>query len=215
MGEIEIRAFVPEDRDMLRDLFGRVGEGSPTASIWGHVPSEAAVYLDPYMDFAAESLFVAAVDGFLVGYLTGCQDSAVFPSESSRMDRAIREHRLILKAGPAAFFARSMMDMAQGAIRRAPTPGELDDPRWPAHLHINVLPSARGTGAAAELMQRWLDLLVASGSPGCYLQTLVENTRAVRFFRRMGFTEHGPTPLVPGLRDNGRRLHQQTMVWNP
>ncbi|QHE71500.1 GCN5-related N-acetyltransferase [Rhodococcus sp. WAY2] len=64
-------------------------------------------------------------------------------------------------------------------------------------------------------MQRWLDLLVASGSPGCYLQTLVENTRAVRFFRRMGFTEHGPTPLVPGLRDNGRRVHQQTMVWNP
>lgn len=45
-----------------------------------------------------------------------------------------------------------------------------------------------------------------------YLQTLVENTRAVRFFERMGFEKHGPTPLVPGLRYRSRRLHQQTMV---
>jgi len=60
---------------------------------------------------------------------------------------------------------------------------------------------------------RWMEHLTASGSPGCYLQTLVENDRAVRFFRRLGFTEHGPTPQVPGLRDGGRRLHQRTMVW--
>lgn len=215
MSEIEIRAFVPEDRHPLRDLFGRVGEGTPTASIWGHVASEAAVYLDPYMDFAPESLFVAAADGVLVGYLAGCLDSTDFPSESARMDRAIREHRLIFKVRPAAFFARSMLDMAQAVLRRAPTAGEFDNPRWPAHLHINVLPNARGTGVAAGLMQRWFDRLAASGSPGCHLQTLVENTRAVRFFRRMGFTEHGPTPLVPGLRHNGQRLHQQTMVWSP
>ncbi len=43
MSETEIRTFVPEDRDALRDLFGRVGEGSPTSSLWGHVPSEAAI----------------------------------------------------------------------------------------------------------------------------------------------------------------------------
>lgn len=34
MGKIEIGAFVSEDCDRLRDLSGRVGEGSPTASIW-------------------------------------------------------------------------------------------------------------------------------------------------------------------------------------
>lgn len=200
---------------LLLQVFGRVGEGSPTSSLWGHVPSEAAVYLDPYLDSAPESLFVATVDGVLVGYLTGCLDSPEFPSESARMDRAVPEHRLIVKARPAAFFARALLDTAQAAIRRAPTAGEFDDPRWPAHLHINMLPSARSTGAAAGLMQRWFDRLDASGSPGCYLQTLVESTRAVRFFRRMGFTEHGPTPLVPGLRHNGQRLHQQTMVRSP
>ncbi|MGV9777649.1 hypothetical protein [Streptosporangium sp. NPDC003464] len=51
--------------------------------------------------------------------------------------------------------------------------------------------------------------------PGCHLQTLVENTRAVRFFERVGFTGHGPTPLVPGLGHGGERLHRRTMVWSP
>jgi hypothetical protein len=37
----------------------------------------------------------------------------------------------------------------------------------------------------------------------------------VRFFERMGFAKHGPTPLVPGIWHGGRKLHQQAMVWSP
>jgi ribosomal protein S18 acetylase RimI-like enzyme len=128
------------------------------------------------------------------------------------MERVIRKHRLFLRRGPAAFFARSLLDVAVAAVRRQPTAGELDDPRWPAHLHINVVPEVRGTGVAAALMSRWFDRLRDAGTPGCYLQTLVENTRAVRFFERMGFVAHGSTPLVPGLRHDGRKVHQLTMV---
>jgi GNAT superfamily N-acetyltransferase len=108
-----------------------------------------------------------------------------------------------------------MLDVAWAALRREPTAGDFDDARWPAHLHINVAPLARGTGIADGLMNRWFDRLRETGSPGCHLQTLAENTRAVRFFERMGFAKHGPTALVPGLRYGGNRLHQQTMVWRP
>jgi len=212
---IDVRTFEETDRAELRALFGRAGEGSPTASLWGHEPSEAAVYLDPYMDLAPDSLFLAVLDGALVGYLTGCLDSSALPGESERMVRAIRKHRLILRRGPAAFFARSTVDAAMAAVRRRPIPGDFTDPRWPAHLHINLEPRARGTGAADSLMEEWFARLRATGSPGCHLQTLCENTRAVRFFQRMGFVPHGPTPLVPGIRVGRKRLHQQTMVWNP
>jgi ribosomal protein S18 acetylase RimI-like enzyme len=212
---MEIRTFTEADRAELRALFGRAGEGAPSASLWGHEDSEAAIYLDPYMDLEPDSLFVAVVDGALVGYLAGCLDSSRFPSESKRMEQAIRKYRLMFRPRTAAFFARSLLDLAWATLRREATAGEFDDARWPAHLHINVAPEARGTGAADRLMERWLDRLRATGSPGCHLQTLVENTRAVRFFERMGFAKHGPTPLVPGIRHGGKRLHQQTMVWSP
>uniref|UniRef100_UPI00066A409C GNAT family N-acetyltransferase n=1 Tax=Nonomuraea sp. SBT364 TaxID=1580530 RepID=UPI00066A409C len=189
------------------------GEGSPTASLWGHVPSEAAVYLEPYLELEPGSLFVAVVGGRLAGYLTGCVDSSKFPGEDELMERAIKEHRLMFRARPAAFFARSVVDVAWAAVRRQPKLSGFEDARWPAHLHINVAPEARGTGAAQGLMGRWLDRLRENGSPGCHLQTLCENVRAVRFFERSGFVKHGPTPPVPGIRYGGRRLHQQTMVW--
>lgn len=212
---MEIRTFEESDRAELRELFARAGEGAPTASLWGHLESEAAVYLEPYMDLAPGSLFLAVADGALVGYLTGCPDTSAFPRESERMERAIRQHRLMFRGRPMAFFARALADGVGARLRKEPVAEDFDDPRWPAHLHINVAREARGTGAADALMHRWLDRLKVAGSPGCHLQTLVENTRAVRFFGRTGFTAYGPTPLVPGIRHEGRRLHQQTMVWSP
>ncbi|GAA1973438.1 GNAT family N-acetyltransferase [Amycolatopsis minnesotensis] len=208
----EIRAFAEADRTELRALFGYAGDGSPTASLWGHEESEAAIYLHPYLDLDAGAAFVAVADGALVGYLVGCADGSVFPSERARINDAIRKYRLSFRRQPAAFFARSLLDLAWAALRRLPVAGELDDPRWPAHLHINVAPAARGTGAAEGLVRRWLAVL---GETGCHLQTLRENTRAVRFFERMGFVQHGPDPLVPGIRYHGARVHQHTMVRTP
>jgi GNAT superfamily N-acetyltransferase len=94
--------------------------------------------------------------------------------------------------------------------------GDFIDLRWPAHLHIDLLPAARGTGRGGALMERWLDQLRRAGSPGCHLATLVENTRARAFFSRFGFRNHGDPSPVPGMRGTGgERLHQQIMVWNP
>jgi len=164
------------------------------------------------MDLEPQSLFVAEDDDALVGYLTGCVDSSAFPAESTRMEQAIRRHRLLLRRHSAAFFVRGLWDMGKAMARSDTTSGEFDDPRWPAHLHINVAPEARGTGAANELMTQWLDRLRALDSPGCHLQTLVENHRAAAFFGKFGFVAHGPTPVVPGLRYHGEQMHQQTMV---
>jgi ribosomal protein S18 acetylase RimI-like enzyme len=215
MREMEIRTFAEEDRAELRDLFGRAGQGAPSASLWGHEESEAAVYLTPYMELEPNSLFVAVMNGALTGYLCGCLDSREFPSESRRIEEAIKKYRLMLRPKPALFFARGLLDVGFSAIRRRPTAADFDDPRWPAHLHINVIPEARRAGVGAALMNRWFDRLKEMGSRGCYLQTLVQNDRAVRFFERMGFEKYGPTPLVPGLRHKGKPVHQQTMVWSP
>ena len=212
MSTAKIRPFDETDRSELRALFARAGDGAPPGSFWGHPDAEASVYLDPYMDIEPDSLFVAEVDGALVGYLTGCLDSAAFPSEGARMELAIRKYRLALRPQSMAFFGRAIADTVRTKIQKELATEDFDDPRWPSHLHINVAPEARGTGAGSALMEAWFDRWTQAGSPGCHLQTLVENPGAIRFFQRMGFTAYGPTPLVPGVRYNGKRLHQQTMV---
>ena len=209
---MDVRPYAEQDRAELRALFEHAGDGSPSASLWGHPDAEAAVYLDPYLDVEPASVFVAAADGRLVGYLVGAVDTARFPGESKRIEAAIRTYRLPFRAASAPFFGRALADAVTAAVRRRPTAGEFHDPRWPSHLHIAVSRPARGTGAAGALMTSWIERLRAAGSPGCHLQTLVENEPAVRFFTRMGFTPQGDATAVPGLRYHGARVHQLTMV---
>ena len=213
MTDTLVRSYDLSDRERLNALFTRAGADSPSGELWGHPASERTIYLDPYLRLDPRSVFLAEVGGHLVGYLTGCLDSSELPSEDERMKRAITEHRLMRRPRVIGFFARAAFDLAWTRLRRQEVvSGDFADPDWPAHLHINVAPEARGTGAAEALMAAWFDRLSEAGSPGCHLQTLVENARAVRFFERMGFRPHGTTPLVPGIRYQGARVHQLTMV---
>ncbi len=214
MPHIEVRAYDVSDRPGLVDLFDGAGEGAPGSEVWGHAESLAEVYLTPYLDLEPESAFVAVVDGQLAGYLVGCVDETDFPSEEERFETVIRKYRLFRRRESRRFFVRAAYDTVLLKLRRQPTAGELTDPRWPSHLHIDLLPIGRGNGAADGLMNAWFDRLREVGSPGCYLQTSAENTRAVRFFERMGFEKHGENLVVPGSRYDGKRMHQQTMVWS-
>jgi hypothetical protein len=49
-------------------------------------------------------------------------------------------------------------------------------------------------------MERWLQQLREAASPGCHLQTLVQNARARKFFEKSGFRNHGNPTLVGGMR---------------
>lgn len=208
-----VRTYVPGDREALSALFERAGEGSPTGELWGHVASERSVYLDPYVEHCPDSLFLAERDGRLVGYLAGCPDPAALPGEDALIGRALSSPRVLARPATIRFVGRSLGDVLSARARRRPlASGSLEDPRWPAHLHMNLAPEARGTGAAAALMDAWLEQLAHLRVPGCYLQTLAENPRAVRFFDKAGFAAHGPAPLVPGVRHEGGRVHQVTMV---
>jgi ribosomal protein S18 acetylase RimI-like enzyme len=135
------------------------------------------------------------------------------PSSDDLMQAVVRKHWLLFRPDTAGFLYRSMLNSFRDRQRAS---GDFIDPRWPAHLHVNLLPAARGSGLGAALMERWLTHLVEADSPRCHLGTLVENTRALSFFEKMGFRKREDPTRVPGMRGKrGERLHQQIMVWNP
>jgi ribosomal protein S18 acetylase RimI-like enzyme len=206
-----VRPYRPSDRERVREIAVATGfMGEPADWYWRDAESFAEIWTAWYTEREPESSFVAEEDHEVTGYLLGCLDSALAPSPRSAVLAQLLRRALLLRPGTAGFFWRAIADSLRDP--RLPS-GELLDPRWPSHLHINLLPQARGRGAGRALMEAWLARLRRLGSPGCHLGTLAENTRAIEFFRAMGFAPYGAPLLVPGLRQrSGARMHQQLMV---
>ena len=115
-----------------------------------------------------------------------------------------------MRPGVASFLWRSILD----TLRDRSVPDEyLEGSSWPAHLHINLLPVARGRGAGAALMSAWIGRLRERGCSGVHLGTFFENHNAIAFFGSRGFRRHGGPIRVPGFRTRDRaRMHLQWMV---
>lgn len=210
-----MRGYRPEDRPAIRRICHLTGFlGEPADWYWADEASFADVWSGWYTDQEPESVGVVEIDGNVEGYLLGCRDTrAADPPENVVGRHLLGGRRLLVRRGTAGFIWRALGDIVvDGARRRLP---ERDpyDPRWPAHLHIDLMPAARGRGAGRRLMTRWLDSLREAGIPGCHLGTIAENTGAIAFFEEMGFRRHGPNHPLPGIRSRaGARMHEQLMV---
>jgi hypothetical protein len=65
--------------------------------------------------------------------------------------------------------------------------------RYPAHLHIDLLPRTQGRGLGRALIGRLTDALRERGVPGLHLGVDPANTGARAFYARLGLTP-APTP---------------------
>jgi RimJ/RimL family protein N-acetyltransferase len=207
----EIRAYQPADREAIRRICFETGYmGEPIDWLWRDRESFADLITRYYTDREPESSFVVARGGDVLGYLTGCVDS------ERKRGVAVAEVRRqllrggLLRPGFGAFLARAAFD----ALRDRGVRGDaLFDARWPAHLHIDLLPEARERGLGRRLMELWFARLRSLGVPGVHLGTFAENTRAIRFFEACGLVRQGAAAPAPGFRlREGGRMHVQWMA---
>jgi len=206
-----IRPYQPTDRPEVRRICCETGYmGSPSDWYWRDRESFADIWTGYYTDREPESAFVAVRDGQILGYLIGCVDTRKAPSDASNFLKQTFKRFLLFRPGTARYLWRTLSDLLGGT----PIPSsELDLDRFPSHLHIDLLPEGRGSGAGRGLMLAWFNRLEKVGSPGCHLGTLGENANAIAFFERMGFRRLGPPALIPGMRSpSGDRIHDQIMV---
>ena len=203
--------YRPADRAALRAIVHATGYmGEPADWYWRDAESFAEIWSGWYTDHEPESCFVAVEGERVVGYLLGCADTARAPNTRDVIVRQVRKRHLLFRPGTAGFLWRSLWDSLRD--RDLPS-GDLHDARWPAHLHINLLPEARGKGAGRQLVDAWFERLRRLGVAGCHLGTMAENTNGIAFFERVGFARHGPPQLVPGMRlREGGRMHVQWMT---
>ena len=211
---IVVRPYEADDRDAVRHICFDTGYMGESASwCWRDAESFADLWSSYYTDREPESAWVAERDGEVVGYLLGCRDSANAGSPIDAIRRHLLRRALLFRPGSAPVLWRSGFDLLRDR-RLDPAPRmELADARWPAHLHIDLLPEARRVGVGARLMRSWLDALRADGVPGCHLGTWGENSSAIAFFESMGFRREGPLEAMAGMRaPDGSRHSTQWMV---
>ncbi|HLG92802.1 MAG TPA: GNAT family N-acetyltransferase [Acidimicrobiales bacterium] len=211
-----LRPYLPEDRDQVRRICFLTGYmGEPVDWLWRDEQSFADLFSGYWTDEEPESALVLEMEGRVCGYLLGCADTARVPSPARLLARHALGRLLVLRPGTAGVLWRSALDLALDALAgRGGPPRPFTDRRWPAHLHIDLLPEARGMGAGRAMVAAWLDQLRSRSCPGCHVETLAENAPAVSFFASCGFQPHGQARLVPGWRDRdtGGRLHLLRMV---
>ena len=214
VGEFTIRPYRSRDRDAVRRicyLTGYMGESADW--MWRDQESFSDIFTGYWTDREAEHALVAEHDGEVVGYLLGCMDSRRVWNVGKVVARHGFVRGVAFRPGTSKMFWRMITD---GIPTRSTT--SCHRPRTTtragrAHLHIDLLPVCRRSGVGSALVGRWLEKLSLAGVPGCHLQTMSENTRAIAFFRKMGFSEVGDPDGAPGFRTrSGERMHVQLMA---
>ncbi len=212
--EIVIRPYEAADRAGVRRVCYLTGfMGDPVDWMWADEESFADMFTGYWTDREPGSATVAEIDGEVVGYLLGCRDSRKVWNVGKLFVHHGFGRRVAFQRGTAGVFWRMVADGFTDSLRHRLPPPTYYDERWPAHLHIDLLPVCRHKGVGEALVNRWLRTLRDEKVPGCHLQTMAENTRAISFFEKMGFAKRGEPKGAPGFRTrSAARMGVQLMV---
>ncbi|MGW7490993.1 GNAT family N-acetyltransferase [Streptomyces sp. NPDC054786] len=106
--------------------------------------------------------------------------------EADRNDEAAQNARKVLTGGPSVWFATVHdPDGGTAAIGRLVVDG-----RWAGFAAVEVAPAARRQGLATLVMAALAERALAEGASAAYLQVEADNTGALAFYDRLGFTDH-------------------------
>jgi GNAT superfamily N-acetyltransferase len=178
-----IRPYRPDDLAAVSQVcLGTGHAGRDAAPVYRDHDLLPDVFARPYL--TREPDLAAVVDdggGRAVGYILGTADTAGFV-------RWFRQTWLPPLAGRYAPPAEGTWDaVMMDALRR-----------YPAHLHINLLPAYQRQGFGHRLMWTFLDTVRGYGVPAVHLAYAKVNIPARQFYKRLGFqplTVRDPDPV--------------------
>jgi ribosomal protein S18 acetylase RimI-like enzyme len=182
----KIRKYQPGEERVLYDICLLTGDSGVDATTLYQDPRLLGeVYVGPYLRFAAALALVGVDDAGVAGYVLGVPDTVAFERWCEREWWPELRERYPLGTFPDS----SPDDRIVRLIHTPPTASPDVVERYPAHLHIDLLPRLQGKGDGRRLLTALLDGLAAMGAPGIHLGVSLANENAIGFYRRMGFTD--------------------------
>jgi ribosomal protein S18 acetylase RimI-like enzyme len=222
-----IRPYTPGDRAACSRICVLTGHSGTDATgeltsdeIWGEI------FVLPYLDRHPDYAWVVDVGAgsdlepdaahshspTVVGYIVCTPDTHAFENWFSTQYWPSRARRFEGAAGATEQEVK-MLRYAAHIGRRNEEVKEYTE-RYPAHLHINLLPSVQGQGLGRRMIETLLDKLKREGIRGVYLGASAENHAACAFYAHIGFREiegeEGVRRFVMDLQDTEETNNAQT-----
>jgi ribosomal protein S18 acetylase RimI-like enzyme len=185
----EIRPYREGDlQDLYAICLATGWAGQDASGMYADPKLVGHLFAAPYGVLAPECALVAEDDEGVAGYIIGAADTAAF---EARLERdwwpKLRGEYADRKGGPSAEWTPDQRLAWQIHHPRPPRPALLA--RYPAHLHIDLLPRLQGQGVGRRMIDAWLALIRSQGARGAHLEVGTANARAIRFYRAYGLTE--------------------------
>jgi GNAT superfamily N-acetyltransferase len=185
----EIRPYQAGDlEDLYRICHATGWAGQDASGIYQDPMLLGHIYAAPYGVLAPECALVAQDAEGVAGYILGAVDTAAFEARAeAEWWPKLRARYADPKATPGPERTPDQR-LARLIHRPSPTPAALTA-RFPAHLHIDLLPRLQGQGLGVRMMNAWLALAKSQGATGAHLGVAKANDRAIRFYRAYGMAE--------------------------
>jgi ribosomal protein S18 acetylase RimI-like enzyme len=182
----KIRKFQQGDEQAMYDICLLTGDSGVDASGLYRDPALLGeVYVGPYVRFEPSHALVAVDADGVAGYVLGAPDTDAFERLCEESWWPPLRDRYPLDSFPADTPDERIVRLIHNPPLASPDVVE----RYPAHLHIDLLPRIQSQGDGRRLITALLDGLAAAGAAGVHLGVSTANQRAIGFYRRMGFTE--------------------------
>jgi GNAT superfamily N-acetyltransferase len=198
--DVTLRPYRPSDAQALREVCLRTAQTGGDAT--GLYVSDALmpdVFATPYVEFAPELAFVLdstrEVGQRVQGYILGVADTASFVSwfRAAWVPKLALAYEHVVPPRTRCELIRHL-----GFTPERMLIPELE--RYPAHLHVDILPPLQRQGWGRALMNALIAALRERRVPGLHLTMDAANVEARRFYDRLGFRElESSKPEAPAL----------------
>ena len=182
---VVLRPYRESDLEALYEICLVTGDSGQDASpLHNDRKVIGELYAAPYGVLEPEHVFVAEDDQGIAGYVVGTHDTAEF---EARLEREwwprLRRHY-----ADVALESLTATDRMRVAAINEPGANPADIvARYPAHIHMNLLPRLRGQRVGSGLLRLWIDQAKAVGVSGIHLGANAKNSGGVAFWTKSGF----------------------------
>lgn len=186
---VEIRQAQIQDLPYLYEIcLKTAAEGRDGTDLYFDPYVVGQYYVAPYIFYEREFCFVATKNGVPSGYIVATKNTQGYNEWFEDKWLPVLREQFSSENGytPKTAIEKSLISLLY--TNHSAKINSSYSSQYPAHLHIDLLPSLQGFGCGRKLMEKLFSTLADKGVPGIQLGVGKENTNAQGFYTKMGFS---------------------------